>query len=469
MKKSFLLLFSFVLLALTACNNDDDTLATSTVALAASSVNLSAATTPIEIKFDKPAAAAGTLTISFTETAVAYGADFTTLPAATAKTIEVPFEKNATSVTFTFNKLKEAFEGEVKKVVFAIIDAPSNIIIAANNSIQVSFNETPSLGTALAAEVGGPLQPNQVYVDLSAAKMTKVVRSSWDLGFYNGSEFRVVLNSSINMAAKQLATTNIDEVQVEDSSMIISQGSGSASQIDDPTGDISKTAIAEVSTTDTDNKVYLVYLGNGVAAAAPAVGKEGAVGGPARGWKKIRVLKSGTDYKIQYADIAATTHEEVTISKNDTYNFTFFSLLNKKEVAVEPAKTQWDIAFTTFTNVIPGATPTPYFYPDFVLSNLKGGAKAYQVTVSDAVTYDNFALASVDDTKFTSDQRNIGSSWRSTSVVVNGTPVSQFVLKTDRFYVIKDPAGNIYKLKFTGGANEAGERGYPTFQYTILK
>ncbi|MNY82828.1 hypothetical protein D3C86_2251700 [compost metagenome] len=50
-----------------------------------------------------------------------------------------------------------------------------------------------------------------------------------------------------------------------------------------------------------------------------------------------------------------------------------------------------------------------------------------------------------------------------------GLPVSQFVLRTDRFYVVKDPAGNIYKLKFTGGLSAAGERGYPTFQYAILK
>lgn len=466
MKNKFFLILSFVLLAFVACTNDDDALETSAVALGSSSINLSAATTPVEIKFDKPAAAAGTLTLSFTETSVVYGTDFSTSPAATANKIIVPFEKGATSVTFTFNKLKEAIEGEVKNVVFKIIDGPSNITISANNSIQVSFNETPSLGTSLAAKVGGALQENQIYIDLSSAKMTEVLRSSWDLGFYSGAEFRVVLNSSINMAAKQLATTNIDEVQVEDASMIISQGSGSVSQIDDPTGNILKTAIAEVATNDADNKVYLIYLGNGVATTAPAIGKEGAAGGPARGWKKIRVLRSGTGYKIQYADIAATTHDEITISKNADFNFTFFSLIDKKTVSVEPVKTQWDISFTTFTNTA-GPT-TPYFYPDFVLSNLKGGAKAYQVLTTE-FTYDAFAKTNVDSSKFTEDQRNIGSNWRSTSVVVNGTPVSQFVLKTDRFYVVKDPAGNIYKLKFTGGANDAGERGYPKFQYAILK
>ncbi|HKO76942.1 MAG TPA: HmuY family protein [Flavobacterium sp.] len=469
MKKNFILILSFVLLAFTACNNDDDAPVISSVALSTTSINLSESTTPIEVKFDKPAAEAGSLTISFAETGVVYGADFSTSPAATSKTVIVPFEKNATSITFTFTKLKDAIEGEVKNVVFTITGATSNTTIGANNSVQVSFNETPSLGTALAAEVGGATQPNQVYIDLSSGAMTKAVRTSWDLGFYSGSDFRVVLNSSVKMSAKQLTSTNIDEVQAADDTMLINQGQGSASQIDDASGNILITAIAEVSATDSENKVYLINMGSNPAATAPALGKEGAASGTSRGWKKIRVLKSGNDYKLQYADIDATTHSEVTISKNAAYNFTFFSLLDKKTVSVEPQKAQWDISFTTFTNIIPGAIPTPYFYPDYVLNNLKGGALTYQVLVTDAVTYDNFTLANVDAAKFTADQRNIGSNWRSTSVTVNSTPVSQFVLKTDRFFVVKDPAGNVYKLKFTGGASETGERGFPKFQYAILK
>lgn len=463
-------MLSFVLLAFVACNNDDEAAKPSNVAFAEKSVNLIGAATQIQIKFDAPAQDAGSLTVTFTETAVAYGTDFNTLPVATAKTILVPFGKGATSAAFTFNKVVDALEGQVKNVKFTITGSTANVVISGNNSIQVNFNETALLGNALAAEVGGPLQPNQVYVDLSSGIMTKALRSSWDLGFYSGTEFRVILNSSVKMSAKQLTTSNIDEVQVEDSSMIINQGSGSATQIDDPAGDVAKTTIAEVSATDANNKVYLIYLGNKTADANPALGKEGAASGAARGWRKVRVLRSGNDYKVQYANINATTHEEITITKSAAYNFTFLSLLDKKTVNVEPQKNQWDINFTTFTNIIPGATPTPYFYPDYVVSNLKGGAKAYQVLVSETVTYDNFALANVDNTKFTADQRNIGSNWRGTSATgADGNPVSQFVLRTDRFFVIKDPAGNVYKLKFTGGALVNLERGHPTFQYAILK
>lgn len=471
MKKNFILILTFVFLAFTACNSDDNAPQSDVaVAFAETSYNLTSDATPVQIKFSKPAPVAGTITLDVTETAVAYITDYTTTPTAASKKVVVPFAKDATSVEFTFNKIKNATGSEVKNVVFTISGTSFGGQISSNKTIQLNFNETASLGTALSPLVGGPLEPNQVYVDLSSGKMTTALRNSWDLGFYSGTDFRVVLNSSVKMAAKQLKSTNIDEVQVADETMIIAQGTGFPNQVDDSAGDITKTAIAAISPTDSDNKVYLLYLGNKPAAAAPVLGKDGAVGGDTRGWKKIRVLRSGSDYKVQYADIASTTHEEIVISKNSAYNFTFLSLIDKKVVNVEPQKNQWDINFTTFVNVIPYETTTvPYFYPDYVTNNLNGNAKAYQVLTS-AFTYEAFTLANVDNTKFTADQRNIGSNWRSTSVPgPGGIPVTQFVLRTDRFFVIKDPAGNVYKLKFTGGAKADLERGHPSFQYAILK
>ncbi|HEX8270622.1 MAG TPA: HmuY family protein [Flavobacterium sp.] len=466
MKKNVFLVLSFVLLTLHACNEDDPATVSNSVAFSVSSINLTDNETPVQILFAEPTRASGTISLTYDATDVAYGTDFTTSPAAEDNTIVVPFEANVSSVTFTFNKIVNAIEGEVKNVVFTISDVSFDATIAGNATVQLNFNETASLGAALAPEVGGPIQPNQVYVDLSSGSLVAVPRISWDIGF-SGAESRVVINSSVKMSVKQLATTNIDEVQSPDDTMIITQGQGIASQIDHPSGVLSGTAIAEVSANDSDNKVYLVNMGSGPSSVTPAVGAEGSASGESRGWKKIRVLKSGNNYILQYADIAATTHQQVTISTNEAYNFTFFSLTTNSVVPVEPPKNLWDLNFTTFTNLV-GPT-TPYYFPDYVLTNLKGGAKAYMVTVSPSENYDTFVLASVIDANFTSDQRNIGSNWRSTSVIgPGGVPISQFVLNTQRFFIIKDPAGNIYKLRFTGGANSAGERGFPTFQYSKL-
>ena len=470
MKNNFILFLSAITLALTSCSDDDSSkTATNSVAFSVASTNLTETTTPVQIMFSKPSEKSGSFTLSYISTAVDYGTDFTINPEPVANKIIVPFDANVNSVSFNFVRLVEDESDVVKNVVFKIDAVSINASISENATIQLNFNETASLGQALAPQTGGPNQENQVYVDLSSGMMTSVPRVSWDLGFYAGDEFRVALNSTVKMSVKELETTNIDEVQVADESMFIGQGSGFVNQIDGPTGVISETAIKAISDNNENNKVYLLNLGSSPATIAPAVGSDGSGSGAHRGWKKIRILKSGNDYKIQYADLNATTHQEVIVTKNAAYNFTFFSFTTNNTVNVEPQKNQWDINFTTFTNIVNMGTATPYHYADYVLTNLKGNTKAYQVLTSE-FTFDAFTASNIDATKFTDDQRNIGSNWRSTSVTGgDGIPVSQFVLKTDRFYVIKDAAGNIYKLKFTGGANEAGERGYPKFQYTLLK
>lgn len=326
-------------------------------------------------------------------------------------------------------------------------------------------------GATIAPNVGGPNEPNQVYVDLSSNTTTVVRRDSWDLGFYAGSDFRVVLNGSVYMAAAQLEATDIDAVNASTAEVLelqpqVSVGTYediSGTFIDAPEGNISGTAIAQISKTDSENSVYLVNLGDNVGTGTPAIGST-EVSGTKRGWKKIRILRNGEGYKLQYADLDATTHKEVEISKKEGFEFTFFSFNTNSIVDVEPNKTDWDLNFTVFTNIIPGYGA--YGYADFVVNNSKSNVKAYMINdeVANALNYDNYALTNVDTSKFTDDQRSIGASWRN-----GGGPDTLPTLKDNVFYIIKDADGNLYKLKFLALTNEAGERGYPQFIYSLLQ
>jgi hypothetical protein len=326
-------------------------------------------------------------------------------------------------------------------------------------------------GASIAPEVGGPNEQNQVYIDLSNNTTATVQRDSWDLGFYSGSNFRVIINGSIFMATAQLSATDIDAVSSSDQEVIDLQpqvriGSFEAESInfvDAPNGDITGTAIAEISDTDSNNKVYLLNLGNEIPTTVPATGTV-AVKGDDRGWKKIRILKDGNNYVLQYADLDATTHEEVIISKSNDYNFSFFSFNTETEVSVEPIKSNWDLNFTEFTNEIEGYGA--YSYSDFVVNNTKGNASVYMIDteVNTELSYNTFTLANVVDANFTNDQRGIGSSWRN-----GGGPGTQPSLKDNVFYVINDTDGNLYKLKFLALTNDSGERGHPEFVYSLLQ
>ena len=325
-------------------------------------------------------------------------------------------------------------------------------------------------GASVSPEVGGPNEPNQVYVDLSTNTTSVVKRDSWELGFNAGSDFRVTLNGSIYMAAGQLSETNIDSVtststEVQELQPKIAVGTFDATNtayVDAPDGTITSTAIAEISSTDANNKVYLLNLGDEIGTETPTTGSVD-ISDDSRGWKKIRILKSGNDYILQYADLDATTHKEVTISKSTTHNFTFFSFNTESEVTVVPEKSSWDLNFTVFTNEIPGYGS--YGYSDYVINNTKDNAKVYMIDAAvDSFTYDSFSLTDVDNTNFTNDQRNIGSSWRN-----GGGPGSLPSLKDNVFYIVNDTDGNLYKLQFLALTNESGTRGYPKFIYSLLQ
>ncbi|OEK09563.1 hypothetical protein A8C32_12735 [Flavivirga aquatica] len=326
-------------------------------------------------------------------------------------------------------------------------------------------------GASVSPNVGGPNQQNQVYVDLSSNTSTTIQRDTWDLGFYSGTDFRVVINGSIYMAAAKLSVTDIDAInststEIQELQPQVAVGTfdeANKAFVDAPDGTITNTAIDEISNTEANNNVYLVNLGFEVGTETPSTGSV-AISGNSRGWKKIRVLKNGNDYVLQYADLDDRTHKEITFSKDSDYNFTFFSFDTEDIVNVEPKKEAWDLNFTVFTNEIEGFGA--YGYSDFVVNNIKGDAKVYMVDteVDNTLTYADFKLADVIESNFTSDQRSIGSSWR------NGGGLGSLPsLKTNVFYIISDTDGNLYKLQFLALTNADGERGYPEFVYSLLK
>ncbi|MCF6168672.1 HmuY family protein, partial [Lutibacter sp.] len=90
------------------------------------------------------------------------------------------------------------------------------IIIIALLFFKCSKDETfpvrpePTNSAILNPEVGGPNEQNQVFVDLSTEQSTIIQRDSWDLGFYSGNSFRIIINPSIYMAVKNLGVTNLN-------------------------------------------------------------------------------------------------------------------------------------------------------------------------------------------------------------------------------------------------------------------
>ena len=461
------LLFRTALLSLVfiflSCSQEDSILEDAfVVAFEVPSINLleMADEESIGLVYSKVSTFSGSININIISSDLVYGVDFITIPEASNNELVLPVILGEFNNAFILKRLSNNFD-EDTEIIFNIIDIDyldSNI----QGNSTIILNSSASLGGSLEPEVGGPNQGNQVFIDLSTGNATKVQRDSWDLGFYNGEQFRVTINGSIYMATRALSETNIDAVSQSDVSNIQPQvavgtfNPSNADYIDAPNGNILETAIDEISENDAENPVYLLNLGYEIGTNTPTLGSVG-IAGDQRGWKKIRILRNDDGYILQYANLEDTSHQSITIKKNSDYNFVHFSFNTNTLVSVEPQKDKWDISFTVFTNVISGAGS--YGFSDFVTHNNKGNALAYRVNTSN-FEYDEFELTNIVTSNFSENQTTIGSSWRD---VFNGTPFN------DRFYVIKDPNGTIYKLKFLALTNNNGERGYPEFEYELLQ
>lgn len=348
----------------------------------------------------------------------------------------------------------------VKKIRYIFL---SVLLIGCNTDDDPIFVPQPS-GAVLAPNVGGPAEPNQVWIDLDTKTMKVNQRDSWDFGFYNGNEFMVILNGSILMAAGKTEFTDIDAVteanvaSLKLSVLVNNFDAENVKYVDDIKGNyLKRTAIDKISINDSENKVYLINMGYAV-----YKGNETSLhsSGDFRGWKKVRILRyKNNQYKIQYANLSDTTHKEFIINKNNNYLFNFLSLENGIE-DIQPPKDNWDLCFTVFTNENVGHGT--YSFADFVILNTLNKTAAYQVnTTTSSLTYENFTKDQVDPSKFIyDDQRVIGSTWRST--------YAGATVYTNRFYVIKDNIGTLYKIRFLKMTNNEGHRGYPEFEYKPL-
>lgn len=414
----------------------------------------------VKVNLSRAVTEASTVTLELVGTGVTYGTHFTTTPAAVNNTVTLSFPVGASSATLKVTKVANIVLLGTEKIQFTEKSATGGLLLGTTQKLTLSFSEIISDGSTLTLE-GKTTESNYTnvaYADLSANKTTPVNRKNWALGFYSGADFRVVLNQSFQELAAVVNKTDINAVTLDDAKATLVYGlnlqtsyTGGNLLVDSYDGSFTRTAIATVSATDADNKVHILGLNGSF--IEPNL-------------YKIRVLRNGTTgYTLQYAKVQETTFKTVNISKNADYNLAFVSLGNNNDgviVDAEPKKTEWDLNWSYSTYGLSATNPdaNPYFYQDFVSTNNLGGVTAVQISTS-LKTYDAYAEADIAGTTFLSGRDVIGSSWRSTSTGIY----------SDRFYVIKDAKGNVYKLKFVsmGLGTDGGERGKPVIEYKLIK
>ncbi len=452
----YLLIIAF-LISFNACKDDEPPLPDNTAGFETKELGFDNTKTEAEVKIvlSRVETAAITIKVDLTPTKLTYGTDFTTDPAATANSLTVSIPAGQTSASIKVKKADGISLNGDESIALKISSVGTPALAGANTDLKLSFSAITSTGSkvTLNGKVGQVVYANTVFFDLSGNSQTGVDRKSWNLGFYSGADFRVILNPAYQSTAKATTKTDITTVTLADSAnIVLNHDPSDTSSIhiaDDWTGDLTKTAIASVSANDADNKVYVYSFEDNKSADK---------------WFKFKITRSGTGYKIQYARLGSASIKTLEVPKNADFNFVFASLETDKVVSVEPRAKSWDFSWSYSTNN--SGLNTPYWTQDFVALNYLGGAQAAQILTS-SVAYADFKEANIAAITFLKTNDVIGTKWRAAAVPGTTTPAG---VRTDRFYVVKDAAGNVYKLRFTSyTSTDGGERGKPTLEYELVK
>jgi hypothetical protein len=451
----------FLALVINACSDDDPPLPANEADFDATVLGLEDGQDEVEIKLNLSRAVdvATDFTVSFVTTGVQYGTHFTTSPAATdgKLTVSVP----AASSTASFKVLRKSdvfLEGDAS-IVFTVGTTSPSAVVGEKSTATVSFSPIVSEGqqmtlNGIISNESGAVAGNSVFVDFSSNVQTSVARASWDLGFYSGDEFRVIINNTTAASVIAVEATDLTAVteKTETGGLALGQGQGTFDIIDDLLGDINNTAIDEIKADDGENKVYIINR----------VGGSGKVDLP-ENLIKLRVLRNGAGYKLQYAALNSNDIKEVQVTKSATHDFAYVSFTTGAVVEVAPAREKWDMEWTYSVYKTQGI---PYAFSDLVFINGRGGVSAIEVMEAD-MPYKDLTATDAVKLKFDSQRDVIGANWRVTSTPPGST--ESIGVRTNRYYVVKDANDNIYKLRFINFHQlDGGTRGKPLIEYELV-
>ena len=166
----------------------------------------------------------------------------------------------------------------------------------------------------------------QVYFDLKTNTVVGMnPKTAWDLGFEaSPNGFHVVLNTSKSMYAYKTAETDFDAVTD-------TAGFAANKSWDVSSGNLDSTAIGNWIG---ENNVYIIDRGYSEL-------------GVHQGFRKI-VFQSvnAVEYQVKFANLNGSQLTELTITKDDLYNFAFLSFTSSSVVMIESPKADWDLVFT---------------------------------------------------------------------------------------------------------------------------
>lgn len=292
----------------------------------------------------------------------------------------------------------------------------------------------------------------QIFVDLESNTTAGVSEAeAWQLAFESDPDGKqIVVNGSDNLAIATTASKQFDSVfpaKSPDYTWLFDRASGNPDS----------TAVGEWFDTETGTSDSVVYI----------LGQND--GTFYNGFAKMQVFPLNRDaYIIKVADLDSAHGTIDTVYKNNLVNFVAYNIQQREVVSVEPSKDEWDLLLTQYSDILftDEGMPTPYSVRGVLLNPYQTKALALKLenpTYFDSIDRD-FALSQ----NFSDVLNIIGYDWKSVEINENQN-TALYGIRQNMIYLVKTAQNNYFKLRFVGYNNEAGERGYPAFEFVLLE
>jgi hypothetical protein len=289
----------------------------------------------------------------------------------------------------------------------------------------------------------------QVYFDFSSGSVvSENENSEWILAFECAdTAYHIRINSSDFWGVAHTGSTNLDSAYTDTPDYVWRQ--------DKSDGNPDSTAVGSwVSFTDgIPGYTHEVYL----------LGKyDGIDYNLAKKVQFVSVDEEG--YKFLIGDPDESGPDTIEVIKDNSYNYTQFSLENNLVVQLEPEKDQWDLLFAQYFTILytDDSIPAPYYVRGALLN-----PNQVEAALDTTIHFLDVDYAHAIQSSFSSVEDIIGHDWKSVTVD-EASNSAEYKVRPGYTYIVRDTNNELYKLRFKSYFNKSGIKGYPSIEYAKL-
>jgi len=168
-------------------------------------------------------------------------------------------------------------------------------------------------------------------------------------------------------------------------------------------------------------------------------------------------------YSFFYHDIDNNTSDTIFIHKSYTANYVYYSFPNKKQLNLEPDKSDYDLIFGPYYDLATEFSITTTYLVRGVFINMFETT----ATLDSLHNYTSIDALMINGYQFSARRDVIGYNWKSVSVDF-ASGGATYKIKNNYTYVIHTSNNNYFKLHFLS-YESGGLKGVPQFEYEQLK